>query len=129
MLKITVEAEVRPTEEVEKVKRAVGSFYKGEVVVEEVREGWFVVRGVSNNIEDLKPLRDKARAEGVEPALRGYLLKNMKGDTTSLLLHKQAAYAGRISLIDTPKESPLGPITISIESDDLYEAINYLTGS
>ncbi|MGC9011789.1 RNA-binding domain-containing protein [Thermogladius sp.] len=129
MPRVTVEAEVRPTESVEKVKKAVQNFFAGDLVVLEVREGWFIVRGVSDSIESLRALRDRARAEGIEPALRSYLVKNRRGNTTSLMLHKQAAYVGRISLIDTPKESPLGPITITIEGDDLDQSIDYLTSS
>lgn len=122
-----VEAEVRPTEVVEKVKKAIENLYDGELAVVEGPNGWKTVKGESHDIRSLDKLRSLAKSLGIEPALKSYLLKNREGNRTRILLHKQAAYMGRISLIDDPRESPMGPISISIASDDLDAVINYLT--
>jgi len=131
MIKITVEAEARPTENVEKVKQAVRNIFAGDIIVQEQGNGYRLVKGISLTIDALKPLRDLARMQQVEPALKSYLYKHLENNTTILLLHKQAAYAGKLSLIDSEKESPLGPIRIIIEGDEgeLNNLIEYLTGS
>ncbi|WP_440059888.1 RNA-binding domain-containing protein [Thermogladius sp. 4427co] len=128
MAKIIIEAEVRPTEELEKVKNAIENLYEGELQVEQAPNGWLVIRGVSSDMKSLRRFRDKVKINGIEPAVRNYLLKNKRNNETSLMLHKQAAYVGKISLIDSPKESPLGPIVIVIEGEDVDRVIDYLTG-
>jgi len=131
MVRITVEAEARPTENVEKVKQAVRNIFVGDIIVQEQGNGYRLVKGISLTIDALKPLRDLARMQQVEPALKSYLYKYLENNTITLLLHKQAAYAGKLSLIDSEKESPLGPIRIIIEGDEgeLSNLIEYLTGS
>ena len=42
-------------------------------------------------------------------------------------LNKQVAYAGHVSLCDPEGESPLGPITVEIEDENVHELINWLT--
>jgi predicted RNA binding protein with dsRBD fold (UPF0201 family) len=44
-----------------------------------------------------------------------------------LLLNRQAAFAGVISLCTTQMESPLGPITMEIESEKPDALIDWLT--
>jgi len=131
MVRITVETEARPTENVEKVKQAVRNIFAGDIIVQEQGNGYRLVKGISLTIDALKPLRDLARMQQVEPALKSYLYKYLENNAITLLLHKQAAYAGKLSLIDSEKESPLGPIRITIEGDEgeLNNLIEYLTGS
>ncbi|MEM3346525.1 MAG: RNA-binding domain-containing protein [Desulfurococcaceae archaeon] len=130
MVLVTVEAEVRPTEDPEKVKKAVLAVVNPESIeVEELGEGYRVLRARSTRLESLEPLRNMARAQEAEPALRSYLVKYRYGNTITILLHKQAAYAGKMSLVDSDKESPLGPIRLTIEgtNEELNNAIEYLT--
>ncbi|MEM4869440.1 MAG: RNA-binding domain-containing protein, partial [Desulfurococcaceae archaeon] len=95
MVLVTVEAEIRPTEDPEKVKKAVLAVVNPESIeVEELGEGYRVLRARSTRIESLEPLRNMARAQEAEPALRSYLVKYRYGNTITILLHKQAAYAG-----------------------------------
>lgn len=130
MIVITVEAEVRPTEDIEKVKKAVLAVINPESMeVEELGGGYLVVRAKSTKIESLEPLRSMAITQLAEPALRSYLVKYRYGNTITILLHKQAAYVGKMSLVDSEKESPLGPIKLTIEGveEELDRIIEYLT--
>jgi predicted RNA binding protein with dsRBD fold (UPF0201 family) len=127
MVKIEVEAEVRPTEDVDKVKRAVLNVYSGDLVL--VGGGnYSFLRGVSMDLRSLEPLRKLIRSQQIEPAAKSYLLRRMSNGELTILLHKQAAFASKISFIDDAKESPLGPIKIHITGDNLEEVVNYLTG-
>ncbi|ADV64895.1 RNA-binding domain-containing protein [Desulfurococcus mucosus] len=131
MVRVVVEAEVRPTEDSEKVKKAVGNVFAGDVVISDQGGGYRLARGVSLTIESLKPLRELARVQQVEPALRSYIHRHRENRAITILLHKQAAYVGKLSLVDSEKESPLGAIRITVEGDEaeLDEASRYLTGS
>lgn len=130
MVEITVEAEVRPTEDIDKVKRAVlAVIVPDSIEVREVGSFLKVVVAKSNKMESLEPLKRMAFAQEAEPALRSYLLKYKLGNTITILLHKQAAYAGKMSLVDSDKESPLGPIRLTVvgSEEELNNLINYLT--
>jgi len=127
MVKIEVEAEVRPTENVEKVKRAVLNVYSGDLIL--VGGGnYSFLKGMSMDLRSLEPLRKLIRSQQIEPAAKSYLLRRMSNGELTILLHKQAAFASKISFIDDAKESPLGPIKIYITGDNLAEVVNYLTG-
>ncbi|MGC8983162.1 MAG: RNA-binding domain-containing protein [Desulfurococcaceae archaeon] len=129
MVNIVVEAEVRPTEDLEKVKKAILSVIKPESVeVEELGSGYRVVRARGSSIESLEPLRNMARAQQVEPAFRSYLYKYRRGGALTILLHKQAAFVGKLSLVDSDKESPLGPVRVEIEGteEEIEKLIDYL---
>ncbi|WP_042667283.1 RNA-binding domain-containing protein [Desulfurococcus amylolyticus] len=129
MVRIIVEAEVRPTEDAEKVKKAVKNIFAGDIIIQELGNKYRVVKGVSPTIESLKPLKNLAKTQQVEPALKNYLIKYRTTTSITLLLHKQAAYAGKLSLIDSEKESPLGPVKIIIEGDEneLEEVVKYFS--
>ncbi|MCY0867772.1 MAG: hypothetical protein OWQ48_00860 [Desulfurococcus sp.] len=131
MVKVTVSAEIRPTEDERKVVEALRNIFAGSIIVSELSEGYRIARGVSESIEALKPLRDLARIQQVEPALRSYLSKYRRSGVIELFIHKQAAYAGRLSLVDSDKESPLGAIRLLVEGgeEELDSVVYYLTGS
>ncbi|MEM4625116.1 MAG: RNA-binding domain-containing protein, partial [Thermosphaera sp.] len=120
-----VEAEVRATEEVEKVKKAVENVYRGDLVVVSDGENTFV-KSVSVDMMSLEPLRKLIRVQQIGPAARSYLLRRIDDNQLTILLHKQAAFASRVSFVDDPRESPMGPIKIVVTGDDLDEVVKYL---
>jgi len=132
VMKVIIEVEVRPTESEEKVKKAVFSIIKPtNLSIKELYEGFKLIRAECSSIECLEPLREIARRQQAEPALRSYLIKYKHGTKITLLLHKQAAYVEKLSLIDSERESPLGPIKLEIEcssEEELEELIDYLAG-
>lgn len=125
MVKIEVEAEIRATEDVEKVKRAVENVYRGDLVV--VSEGESsCVKSISMDIASLEPLRKLIKIQQIGPAARSYLLRRINDNQLTILLHKQAAFASRVSFVDDPRESPLGPIKIIVTGETLDEVVKYL---
>lgn len=130
MVEILVEAEIRPTEDVEKVKRAISTIiYLNSFNIEEITPGLRIIRVKCGLLNCLEPLKNTIRIQQIEPAVKAYLYKYRRGKELTMLFHKQAAYAGRISLVDTERESPLGPIKLEIRGTDeeLTEIIHYLT--
>jgi len=127
MLRIRVLAPVKPTEDLEKVKKAVSNVFSGELVVIDEGNGYYRIEGFSTSREALMKLYNLIRIEQIDPAVRSYLLRNVHGNRITICLHKQAAFMNKISLIDSDRESPLGAIRIEIEADNPYELIDWLT--
>lgn len=76
----------------------------------------------------LSLIRDKLRQQRIRDSARKILLKNMDENSVSFFLNKQAASAGRIHFVKDPEQEDfLGPITITIISDNIQEIIDWLT--
>ncbi len=128
MIKIRVEAECRPTEDIDKVKKAIlNIFNPDEMLVEDLGQGYRLVVAYSYSIRGLVKLYEKLRIERILDAARSYLLRHVEDNVLVFKLNKQVAFAGRISFVDADVESPLGPITFTVESNDLKSLIDWLT--
>ncbi|MCD6488703.1 MAG: hypothetical protein J7K21_05715 [Desulfurococcales archaeon] len=123
---VRVEAEVRPTEDPEKVKKAVLNVFKGVVNIVENQRGFLVISGESYTAESLRKVYELIRIQRIMDAARKSLRKGLTKDTLVFKLHKQAAYAGKLSFIDSDNESPLGPIVFYVESADIMRVIDWL---
>ena len=127
MFMLRAETEVRPTEDVEKVKRALLNI----VEVKDVRhvrsaDGYSFLIGESKSITALFRLYELLRQQRILDTARKILQAQRQGNMISIKLHKQSAYAGHISFVTYDDESPLGPITITIVSDKIDEIIDWL---
>ena len=58
--------------------------------------------------------------------LRRMLLNNRVADSTYFLLNKQAAATGIAVVIDDEQESPLGPIRVTLDCEELDVLIDWL---
>lgn len=85
------------------------------------------VRLETENPRALVHIRDQLRDRHVRAAARRQMLVNAQGRSTSLMLNRQAASVGVVALCGSPEESPLGPIYLRMESDELEAAIDWLT--
>lgn len=84
------------------------------------------MEGSSDSCESLDTVRQAIRAQRSGRAYLRMLRRNAGDDSTWLYLNKQAAHAGRVALCEAPDESPLGPITVSIRSDEIGSVIMWL---
>ncbi|MGC8573236.1 MAG: RNA-binding domain-containing protein [Caldisphaera sp.] len=125
--RIIVEAELRPTEDEEKVIKAINNVftYKDMEIIDQGE--YKVIRCFSDSYDSLRKLHDLLRKQAILDAARSYFLKRVRGNVLQILLHKQALYQGKISLISWDEESPLGPIKITIESDNINAVIDWLS--
>jgi len=124
---VRVEAEVRPTEDLEKVKKALLNI----VEVKDIRhvtstEGYSFLICESRSVTALFKLHELLRQQRILDTARKIFQTQRQGNMVTIKLHKQSAYAGHISFITYDDESPLGPITITIISDKLDEIIDWL---
>jgi hypothetical protein len=120
----TVRTTVNPTEDSEKVAKAVRNML-GDVELEQSeRGGSIVLEGRLDRIEDLAPLRDAFARMRIRDAARSFFTRIAQEGLLSFGLNKQAAYAGHASFYSSG-QSPLGPIQVTIKGD-VSEAIAYL---
>jgi len=123
---VNVEVEVNPTEDVEKVKRAVENIFGSlEFEVKSQRRGSSLV-AKAKGIEGLTKLYNLLRRERIRDAARGVLFDGLGEKSIVFYVNKQVAYAGHISFSKPLAESPLGPIRVQIRCDNPRELIEWL---
>ncbi|HIQ03046.1 MAG TPA: hypothetical protein EYH40_01350 [Desulfurococcales archaeon] len=127
MVKIRVEAEIRPTENPKKVEQAVRNVFDPETIKVEERGNIKVLVAESRSYRSLLKLHSLLRQERILDASRKILKKGVKGNIVVFHIHKQAAYVGRLTFATERGESPLGPITFIIETKNPKELIDWLT--
>lgn len=128
MVYVRVEVEVRPTEDLNKVLKALNNVVavKNPRVEDLGRERKLIV-AEEESLEPLKRLYEALRRQRILDSARAVLLKNLRGNTVEVKLNKQAAYQGVISFVDQDSESPLGPIRITISSSKIEMIVDWLT--
>ena len=124
-VKVSIEARVSPSEDSEKVARAILNVV-GDSPGDMKRSGSEVHYG-SEGAGSLAHLREELRDRRVRAAARRLLTDSRQGSLTTLMINRQAAAAGVVVLCGSEDESPLGPIFVRIESDQLDEVIGWLT--
>ena len=123
---VRVEAEINPTEDAEKVKRAVSNIF--DIASVEVKPSYngSVLNAVANEREVLVKFRNLLRSDRIRDAARKVFFGGLRENTIRFCLNKQVAFAGHVSFCQETAESPLGPIRVVIECDDPRQLIDWL---
>ncbi|NPB00157.1 MAG: hypothetical protein GXO10_02170 [Crenarchaeota archaeon] len=126
-MKITVWVEIRPSEDVEKVKKAVLNIVSPTIInFEKIGDRTYLVASAAS-CRALYKLRELIRRQEIEDSARLVLTRGIVSENKIVIhVNKQAAYAGHLSFVTEEKESPLGPITIIIETNKLRQLIDWL---
>lgn len=91
-------------------------------------EDEFVIRVEGSGQVSLERFRQILSRDGIRAAARAVLFRQMEMGRIVTFLNKQVAFAGHVSFCEPVGESPLGPIRVEIESEDLISIIDWLTG-
>jgi uncharacterized protein len=122
---LELRAGVSPSEDPEKVLKAMRNVIGvGEAQV--VRNADSIVI-ISKSRKSLERMRDQLRDRRVRGAARRLILTRSEGGSATIMLNRQAAFEGVIALCDNEVESPLGPIYLRLESDDIEGLTEWLT--
>jgi len=123
---VQVQADVNPTEDEVKVRRAVENVFSNlEFEVKPHRRG-SQLTARTRGIDGLTKLYNLLRRERIRDAARAVLFGGMSEHSIVFYLNKQVAYAGHVSFSQPIGESPLGPIRVEIECDNPREIIDWL---
>jgi uncharacterized protein len=122
-IEITVEASVNPSESSEKVIAAIRNVV--DRCFPEFKHTSRVIAKCFGS-ESLGTIYEQIRSRSAMGVLRRLLTNNRIKETTWFLLNKQAATAGIVAAIEDEKESPLGPIRITIVCEELDLLVDWL---
>jgi predicted RNA binding protein with dsRBD fold (UPF0201 family) len=127
---VAAESLVNPTEDPSKVERALQNLFPS-ARIESTNLGNDVVKLAvrGNGLEFLSTLRHLIKQERIRSAARSILMRGTRGTHMLFYLNKQAAFVGRVSFCEPIGESPLGPISIRIETGDASVVIDYLASN
>lgn len=112
---------INPSEDPGRVAAAVSN-----VVGAPAQARRFSAAARTDGLASLVAVRDAAHSRRQQAAYRRSLEGNRDGGATGFYLNKQAAFAGVIALCREADESPLGPITVRLESTDIGAVISWL---
>jgi predicted RNA binding protein with dsRBD fold (UPF0201 family) len=123
---VHVEVEVNPTEDLEKVKKAVENIF-GVVKFKVKSRTWGrLLIAETEGTEGITKLYNLLRREQIRDAARKVLFNGLTDNSLTFYMNKQVAYAGHISFSQQTAESPLGPINVQIRCDNPRELIELL---
>ncbi|GAB6102979.1 RNA-binding domain-containing protein [Thermococcus atlanticus] len=120
---VEVEAYVYPTEDIEKVKRAMLNLIPDLEFEAFDRGEYMLLRGRTADKKALHRLYELFRGQAILDTARAFLEEGYFGEEIIIRVHKQAAYAGKVNFNE---ESPLGPITIIIKTKDPKRLMRWL---
>lgn len=123
---ITVEAEINPTEDEEKVKAAVNTVLGNASITIKPAHNGNILNAEAKGQESLTKLRNLLCQDRIRDAARKLLFKSIRGNTINFYLNKQVAFAGHISFSQETAESPLGPLRFTIQTDDPRQIVEWL---
>jgi hypothetical protein len=125
-ISVHIEAEINPTEDPEKVKRAVENVF-GSVDFEiKPQQHGSLLTAETKGLNGLEKLQNLLRRERIRNAARGVLFEGLRGNSITFYLNKQVAFVGHVSFSEPVGESPLGPIKTEIHCDNPKELIDWL---
>ena len=123
---VRIEAEVNPTEDETKVKRAVENIFSNlRFEVKPLKRG-SLLTAKAKGLEGLTKLYNLLRRERIRDAARTVLFRGISGRSIIFYLNKQVAFAGHVSFSQPVGESPLGPLKVEIECANPQEIIDWL---
>lgn len=115
MTSIRIYCPVNPSEDPEKVLKAISSIFPDAEL--ELGE-----KGFEGTLPSLDAFGRRIRSQKILDAARSVLISNMRNGKTRMALNKQVATVGKVSFAD--RNPVLGAIDVVIEDDDLEALID-----
>jgi|TARA_B110000014_G_scaffold261686_1_gene253905 hypothetical protein len=122
-LNIQVFCEINTSEESSKVNTAVRNIFPNL----EISINHHQIIGKSSSVESLSNISESINTKNTKNILQRILKQNTDGHSTWFYLNKQAAFVNMVVLCNESDESPLGPIKVVIEANNVENIIQSLT--
>jgi len=118
--KVQVSCQINPSEDPSKVKTAILNIFPNL----EISINNELLIGKSNDTDTLSNISESIHGKNTYQRI---LKKNSNENSTWFYLNKQAAFVNTVSLCNESNESPLGPIKVVLEGNDIENIIQSLT--
>lgn len=118
--KIRARSPVYPTEDLQKIIQSLSNVFEYDEL--ELGEGYVEISGESSCI---LPLKDNLKKSRIRDTARKILLKGSSLGEITFKLSKQAAYVGKVNLVEDDLSS-LGEIEVTITTEDTEKMIEWL---
>lgn len=126
-MRVEAVVEVRLTEDKKKVLKALENVFTPVNIREEPSDVGVILISTCDGHKCLEKLRGTIWRQGIQDAARSVISKGIVGeDTVIFSINKQAAYVGVVSFVTEPGESPLGPITFTVKTNNVRQFIDWL---
>ena len=123
---ITVETEIHPTEDEEKVKTAVNNVLSNADITIKSNGKSSALYAKAQGKESLNKFRNMLRNDRIRDAARKMLFKSTHGTTIVFFLNKQVVFANHVSFCERTGESPQGPLKVTIETENPQQLVEWL---
>ena len=121
--KVQVSCQINPSEDPSKVKTAILNIFPNlEISITDE-----LLIGKSNDIGILSNISESIHTKNTKNIYQKILKKNSNENSTWFYLNKQAAFVSKVALCNESDESPLGPIKVVLEANDIENLIQSLT--
>ena len=120
--KIEMFCSVNPSEDPEKIKKAISNIFPNSTLKTEN----FSISAVSNDLNSFEKIYETIYSKQSQKVYRRSLEKNLDKNTTWFYLNKQAAFAEKIAICEESEESPLGPIKVFLTSPNIDGIIDWI---
>ena len=121
--KVQVSCQINPSEDPSKVKTAdLNIFPDLEISISDE-----LLIGKSNDMDTLSNISESIHSKNTKNIYQRILKKNSNENSTWFYLNKQAAFVNTVSLCNESNESPLGPIKVVLDGNDIENIIQSLT--
>ena len=121
-----VESVIHPTEDPSKVKQVMENVFDGELSTLSMINT-SILRGTARGMKSLQKIKDMIKRDRIRAAARRIMNESIVNNTLTFHINKQVALRKHVSFCSPDNESPLGPVSITIEGENLAEAVKWLT--
>ena len=119
-IEIRIKTTLNKTEDVKKIINAIKNIVEVNCEVSDTD-----IKGSTDDFNKLKNLYEIFRNKQTMHIARKVLLRNSKDNVSKILFNKQAAAINSIVICEKTNESPLGPIVMEINTEDIEEFIDW----
>lgn len=127
MIALTLLADVKVTEDLEKVREALLNICPvAETKIAQDSLGATILQGFATGPEAISTIAKKFREARILEAVRRIFLKQVEEDALVFGIHRQAAYMGRLHLCNLDDISATGPIRVEIRAKNILDVIDFI---
>lgn len=119
---VEIACAINLSESQQKIEQAITNIFLECII----RNENYSIITTSNDIKSLEKIRESIQSNHSQKTYLRIIQKHIIDNSTWFYLNKQAAFAKKIVICEEADESPLGPIKVTISSNNLERIIDWL---